>query len=46
MNGDFLTIAQGFLITGYCEEAFEIINPGGKLKSVKPNGGRILSRKI
>lgn len=45
MNEDFLTIAQVSQITGYCEEHLRLLTRSGKLKSVKPNGGRILVSK-
>lgn len=45
MNGDFLTITQVSQITGFCEEHLRLLTRNGKLKSVKPNGGRIFVSK-
>ena len=45
MNGDFLTITQVSQITGFCEEHLRLLTRNGKLKSIKPNGGRILVSK-
>ncbi|NLB80121.1 MAG: helix-turn-helix domain-containing protein [Clostridiaceae bacterium] len=45
MNGDFFTITQVSQITGFCEEHLRLLTRNGKLKSVKPNGGRIFVSK-
>ena len=41
MEKKFLNIKQVAEITGYCEEHVRLLVRTGKIKSSKPNGGRL-----
>ena len=41
MEKNFLNIREVAEITGYCEEHVRLLVREGKIKSTKPNGGRL-----
>lgn len=45
MGEKLLTTKEVAKITGYCEEHVRILTRTGKLKSFKPNGGRIFIKR-